>query len=93
MKTAVNRAVAAYFRQPSLNSVVEVQRWKEQLFPEFTSAVRGRYSGEALLEWTDWCLEQSQLGRSAWCYFNNDIHGHAIDDAQTLKSIVGQLNR
>ena len=53
----------------------------------------GRYSDEALLEWTDWCLEQSRLGRSVWCYFNNDIHGHAIDDARTLKSMVGQLAR
>ena len=24
-------------------------------------------------------------GRAVWCYFNNDIHGHAIHDAQTLK--------
>ena len=53
----------------------------------------GRYSDEALLQWTDWCLEQSRLGRSVWCYFNNDIHGHAIDDARTLKSMVRQMRR
>ncbi|HVU29414.1 MAG TPA: DUF72 domain-containing protein [Sphingomicrobium sp.] len=51
----------------------------------------GRYEEEDLLEWTDWCLEQSLLGRSVWCYFNNDIHGHSIEDARTLKSMVGQL--
>src|SRR5205085_157 len=28
-----------------------------------------------------------------WCYFNNDIHGHAIEDARTLKSMVGQIAR
>jgi uncharacterized protein YecE (DUF72 family) len=28
-----------------------------------------------------------------WCYFNNDIHGHAIDDARTLKSMIGQMAR
>ena len=50
----------------------------------------GRYSDEALLGWADWAAEQSRLGRSVWCYFNNDIHGHAIDDARTLKSMVGQ---
>lgn len=53
----------------------------------------GRYSDEALLGWTDWLLEQSRLGRSCWCYFNNDIHGHAIEDARTLKAMVRQMNR
>ncbi|MCH8615160.1 DUF72 domain-containing protein [Sphingomonas sp. SM33] len=53
----------------------------------------GRYSDEALLEWSDWILDQSSRGRSVWCYFNNDIHGHAIEDARTLKSMVGQLAR
>jgi uncharacterized protein YecE (DUF72 family) len=53
----------------------------------------GRYSDEALLNWSDWILDQSSSGRSVWCYFNNDIRGHAIHDAQTLKSMVGQLKR
>ena len=53
----------------------------------------GRYSDEALLEWTDWIVAQAREGRSVWCYFNNDIHGHAIEDAQTLKSMVGQALR
>ena len=51
----------------------------------------GRYSDDALLGWSDWAAEQSRQGRSVWCYFNNDIHGHAIHDAQTLKSMVGQI--
>jgi uncharacterized protein YecE (DUF72 family) len=53
----------------------------------------GRYSDEGLLSWTDWIVEQSRQGRSVWCYFNNDIHGHAIEDARTLKSMVGQMSR
>jgi uncharacterized protein YecE (DUF72 family) len=53
----------------------------------------GRYSDESLLEWTDWCLDQVRHGRSVWCYFNNDIHGHALDDARTLKSMVRQMSR
>ena len=53
----------------------------------------GRYSDEGLLDWTDWILEQSRQGRSVWCYFNNDIHGHAIDDARTLRSMVRQMSR
>jgi uncharacterized protein YecE (DUF72 family) len=53
----------------------------------------GRYADEALLGWTDWCLEQARSGRSVWCYFNNDIHGHAIEDARTLKSMIRQAAR
>jgi uncharacterized protein YecE (DUF72 family) len=53
----------------------------------------GRYSDEGLLSWTDWIVEQARSGRTVWCYFNNDIHGHAIHDAQTLKSMVRQMNR
>ena len=53
----------------------------------------GRYSDEGLLSWTDWIVEQSRSGRPVWCYFNNDIDAHAIHDAQTLKSMVGQIAR
>ena len=53
----------------------------------------GRYSDEALLGWTDWLVEQARTGKSCWCYFNNDVHGHAIEDARTLKSMVRQIRR
>jgi uncharacterized protein YecE (DUF72 family) len=53
----------------------------------------GRYSDEALLGWADWLIEQSRNGTRAWCYFNNDIEGHAIEDARSLKSLVGQMAR
>jgi uncharacterized protein YecE (DUF72 family) len=51
----------------------------------------GRYSDDALFEWTDWIMAQAREGRSVWCYFNNDIHGHALDDARTLKNMVAQM--
>ena len=53
----------------------------------------GRYSDEGLLGWSDWMIAQAQSGRPVWAYFNNDIDAHAIHDAQTLKSMVGQLRR
>jgi uncharacterized protein YecE (DUF72 family) len=53
----------------------------------------GRYSDEGLLGWTDWLIGQERQGRTCWCYFNNDIHGHAIEDARTLKSMVRQVSR
>jgi uncharacterized protein YecE (DUF72 family) len=45
-----------------------------------------------LLGWTDWIVAQARQ-RPVWCYFNNDIHGHAIDDALTLRSMVAQAMR
>ena len=53
----------------------------------------GRYSDQRLLGWADWIVGQARQGRPVWCYFNNDIHGHAIDDARTLKSMVAQMSR
>jgi uncharacterized protein YecE (DUF72 family) len=53
----------------------------------------GRYSDEGLLAWADWIIAQARDGRPAWCYFNNDIRGHAVHDAQTLKSMMGQIAR
>ena len=53
----------------------------------------GRYSDERLLDWSDWIVGQARSGRSVWCYFNNDMFGHAIDDAQTLRSMVNQMLR
>ena len=53
----------------------------------------GRYSDEVLLSWTDWIVAQARAGRQVWCYFNNDIDGHAIHDAQTLKAMVRQALR
>ena len=53
----------------------------------------GRYPDDRLLSWADWMLGQARGGRTVWAYFNNDIDGHAILDAQTLKSMVGQLRR
>ena len=53
----------------------------------------GRYSDEGLLGWSDWIVEQSRLGRQVWCYFNNDLFAHAIDDALTLRSMLAQAAR
>ena len=51
----------------------------------------GRYSDEQLSDWAGWLVEQADRGRSAWAYFNNDIHGHALEDARALKRAVATL--
>ena len=49
----------------------------------------GRYAKADMNSWARWAAEQRALGRSVWCYFNNDIHGHAIHDARALTALVG----
>ena len=53
----------------------------------------GRYSDGDLLSWGDWILDQAREGTPVWCYFNNDIHGHAVHDALTLKAMIAQAMR
>jgi uncharacterized protein YecE (DUF72 family) len=53
----------------------------------------GRYSDEALLQATDWIVEQARGGRPTWAYFNNDPEAHAIHDALALRAMVRQATR
>lgn len=50
----------------------------------------GRYADERLLAWADWLVDQARQGRTVWAFFNNDIDGHAIFDALTLKAMIAQ---
>lgn len=51
----------------------------------------GRYSAEAMAGWAAWLEEQRSHGRSGWAFFNNDIHGHALEDARALKHALATL--
>ena len=51
----------------------------------------GRYSAEAMAQWAAWLDGQRAAGRSCWAYFNNDIHGHALEDARELKRALATL--
>jgi len=51
----------------------------------------GRYPPERLLTCAEWMVEEAGRGRTVWAYFNNDIDGHAIQDALALKAIIAQL--
>lgn len=53
----------------------------------------GRYTDEALLEWSDWIVGQARAGRPVWAYFNNDAEANAVHDAQTLRAMVRQSLR
>lgn len=50
----------------------------------------GRYPKPTLIEWAEWMQEQAHNGRTVWVYFNNDPEAQAINDALSLKTIIGQ---
>jgi uncharacterized protein YecE (DUF72 family) len=46
------------------------------------------YGRRALEPWADRVLDWRSRGLDVFAYFNNDMEGHAIKDAQTLISLV-----
>lgn len=48
-----------------------------------------RYGAAKLRPWARRIQQWHKRGLSVFAYFNNDKHGHAIDDARTLKRLVG----
>jgi uncharacterized protein YecE (DUF72 family) len=48
----------------------------------------GRYTPDQIASWADWLRQQRAEGRSAWAFFNNDIHGHALEDARALMTAL-----
>ena len=49
----------------------------------------GNYPDHMLHDWANWLKAQSPNVRAIYAYFNNDISGHALNNAQTLKQIMG----
>jgi uncharacterized protein YecE (DUF72 family) len=49
----------------------------------------GRYAEDMLSRWAGWLRAEEAKGRTAWAFFNNDIHGHAVEDARVLRELIG----
>ncbi|MHC4475785.1 MAG: DUF72 domain-containing protein [Planctomycetota bacterium] len=56
-----------------------------------TGRYSGDYSDDALREWADWIKQNSKAARAVFAYFNNDIKGHAVKNAKTLKKILAAV--
>lgn len=56
---------------------------------------QGRYSSSytqaQLRDWAKWLKEQTNKVHNIYAYFNNDVAGHAISNAKTLKEQLGIL--
>jgi uncharacterized protein YecE (DUF72 family) len=49
----------------------------------------GNYPDHMLQDWADWLKAQIAGVRAIYAYFNNDISGHALNNARTLRQIMG----
>jgi len=50
-----------------------------------TGKYQGNYSKAMLKNWADWIKKHIKEVHSIYAYFNNDVSGHAIKNAKTLK--------
>jgi uncharacterized protein YecE (DUF72 family) len=50
----------------------------------------GRYTSQRLTAWAARMAAWAALGLPVWAYFNNDIDGHAIRDADRLRSLIAR---
>jgi uncharacterized protein YecE (DUF72 family) len=48
----------------------------------------GHYSDQHLAGWASRLRAWAAEGRQVWVYFNNDVGGHALSNARTLKEMV-----
>ena len=48
----------------------------------------GNYTDAMLREWAGWLQDQTQSVVAVYAYFNNDVEGHAIRNAQTLRQMM-----
>ena len=50
----------------------------------------GRYSSQRLTAWASRITDWVASGLAVWAYFNNDIGGHAVRDADRLRAMVSR---
>lgn len=55
-----------------------------------TGHYSGSYDAAALQPWAEWIAEVHRQGRDVYVYFNNDIGGHAITDAERLRGLLAR---
>jgi uncharacterized protein YecE (DUF72 family) len=48
----------------------------------------GAYGTRRLQPWATRLAAELEAGHDVYCYFNNDYHGHAVDDAIWLRSAI-----
>jgi uncharacterized protein YecE (DUF72 family) len=58
--------------------------------PDHEHLYGGSYSASDLEWWADRIREWESMGKEVFAYFNNDGHGNAVRNAQTLRDVLGR---
>lgn len=58
-----------------------------------TAKYGGTYPAEVLAPWVDRLRAWRDEGREVWAFFNNDVDGHAVEDAHRLRDLLGTTDR
>lgn len=58
-------------------------------FHGFGAKYGGSYPTNVLEEWSEWLGERLASGVDVYVYFNNDVDGHAVEDATRLVRLLG----
>lgn len=58
--------------------------------PDHHQLYSGCYSQDELRWWADRIREWARGGRDVYAYFNNDGHGHAVRNAESLRALLAQ---
>lgn len=56
--------------------------------PDQDAIYAGNYSDDQLRRWADRITQWRGDGRDVWMYFNNDLGGHAVRNALTLRELL-----
>ena len=56
--------------------------------PDPDSMYAGSYPAKELRRWAERITDWDSEGRDVWIYFNNDLHGHAVRNALSLRRLV-----
>jgi len=48
----------------------------------------GKYTDSELKDWAGWIDAHRGEVTHAWAYFNNDVHGYAVENARTLRKLL-----
>ena len=55
-----------------------------------TGKYSGCYSQDQMRAWADWLRSVAQPRRPVYAYFNNDIGGHAVENARMLRDLLSE---
>jgi uncharacterized protein YecE (DUF72 family) len=81
-------AFCIYYMQEKASPLVVTADFVYIRFHGPDGVYAGKYTKKALKDWADDISDWSDEGKEIYCYFNNDQHGYAVENAIELKALL-----